>query len=298
MDNILQRYPGLVCPACCISDLGLNHDKIFCRACDTQYELLDDKYPILITPNGEICHEEISIQDQAAIRYETGRYQNTWARAYHDWWTELMISHVDVTGRILDNGCGAGKLFECLPKSDIIGLDLSTEMIRVAGTKNRRVLVSDSHQLPFSDGSFDTIFARSLLHHMTDFHKGILEMARVLRTGGEIVSVDTNKSMLSTLPRRVFGGRERFSNEHKNFERNELVQVFSKYLKVEHVSFFGYVAYPILGFPDIADIFRFFPFKKISYKILTKIDSLLECLPWIRTQGWAILIKARKTQTK
>lgn len=294
MDDILNRYPGIVCPACKISALESSDEVILCRSCGTNYELLDREHPILIPPNAKLSHEEIKIQDKVAINYENLRYQNSWARAYHEWWTRLMISQIDVAGRILDNGCGTGTLFEHLPNANIIGIDLSSEMIRLARARNKRVLVCDSHQIPFADESFDTIFARSLLHHLNDYHKGILEMTRVLCKGGEIVSVDTNKSILSTLPRRLLNKNDHFSNEHKNFHRHELIKAFSQHLDVEYVGFFGYVAYPILGFPDIADIFRFFPFKTISYNVLMKIDCLLARIPWVSSLAWALLIKAKK----
>ncbi len=298
MDDILNLYPGIVCPACKISALELSNELVLCKACGTNYELLDRECPILIPPNAKVSHEEIKIQDKAAVNYENLRYHKSWARAYHEWWTRLMISQVDVSGRILDNGCGTGALFEHLPNADIIGLDLSSEMIRLARTRSKRVLISDSQRIPFADESFDTIFARSLLHHLNDYHTGIQEMARVLCKGGEVVSVDTNKSVLSILPRRLLNKDGHFSNEHKNFHRQELIKAFSQQLDVQYVGFFGYVAYPILGFPDIINIFRFFPLKTTSYNVLMKIDCLLARIPWINSLGWALLIKAKKNHSK
>ncbi len=292
--GVLKLYPDVICPACNTPCLDMIEGEILCHTCDARYKLLDNQYPILIPPNAELFHNEIMIQDKVAINYEQIRYRNPWAQAYHEWWNHLMVSQVNVTGRILDNGCGTGTLFEVLPEADIVGLDMSQEMIRIAGEKNNRVMVCDSHHLPFSDESFDTVFARSLLHHLSDYHKGISEMSRVLRSGGEIVSVDTNKSILSSLPRKIFNKDEHFSEKHKNFHRLELVEAFSQYLTVEYVGFFGYIAYPVLAFPDIRDVFHFFPFKKLSYRILMKVDSLLARIPGIRSQAWALLIKARK----
>ena len=87
-----------------------------------------------------------------------------------------MISEVDVSGRNLDNGCGIGLFCERLPEADIVGLDISAEMLRVAGTKSDRALLADSQNIPFADETFDTIFARSLIHHLPDPERGISEM--------------------------------------------------------------------------------------------------------------------------
>ena len=139
-------------------------------------------------------------------------------------------------------------------------------------------------------------YLRRILGHLTQyFRKGIYEMARVVRTGGEIVAVDTNESILSRLPRKIFSSKEHFSSQHKNFHRTELIEAYSQCLQVESVGYFGYLAYPILGFPDIVNIFHFFPLKDLSYKMLMKTDSLLARIPGIRSQAWALLIKARKT---
>ena len=135
------------------------------------------------------------------------------------------------SGRVLDLGAGPGVLAEALgdTPADVISLDLSAEMVRHAGQRSPRVLAGSSLELPFPDESFDTIVARSLLHHLPDVDKGISEMARVLRPGGEVVTVDTNRSLVSTLPRKLFGKGEHFSEDHQNLDRKELVEHFAKH---------------------------------------------------------------------
>ena len=81
---------------------------------------------------------------------------------------------------------------------------------------------------------------------------------------------------------------------HKNLHRKELLPTFERHFAVERVRFFGYVAYPVLGFPDIKDLFRFFPAKRLSYRLLMATDALLARIPGIKTQSWGILVKGRK----
>ncbi len=297
MSNLLERFPNLVCPLCQKPALKLDNDEIRCQSCSEKYKLIDGKYPRMLPSNASISQQEVVVQDKVAVDYEHKRYSNPWSKAYHQWWTDLMISQVDISGKILDNGCGVGKLFDQLPDADITGLDISQEMVRLAGQKSECILIGDSQQLPFADETFDIVFARSLIHHLPNPSRGISEMARVLRHKGEIVSVDTNCTLLSSIPRALANRGEHFSEEHKNFHRKELLKMFASHFHIESVRFFGYIAYPILGFPDLIDLFRFFPAKNLSYKLLIATDEFISRIPLIRSQGWGLLIKGRKIQS-
>ncbi len=294
--DLRTNFPALICPACRKAQLEVRGDGIRCTSCNEQYTILDGRFPRLIPPDAEISQEEVAVQDSVAANYERIRYSNPWSAKYHQWWTDLMISEVDVSGRILDNGCGIGLFCERLPAADIIGLDISAEMLRVAGTKSDRALLADSQNIPFADATFDTIFARSLIHHLPDPERGISEMARVLTPGGEVVSIDTNRSLLSRLPRAVANRGEQFSEEHKNLHRKKLIEAFKKHFVVERVRFFGYVAYPLLGFPDLMNLFRFMPARRLAYDCLMAIDAGLALIPLVRTQSWGLLLKCRKVR--
>ncbi len=50
----------------------------------------------------------------------------------------------------------------------------------------QRVLGS-TERLPFATGTFDVVFTRSSLHHLKDINRGLAEMARVLKPGGQLV---------------------------------------------------------------------------------------------------------------
>jgi SAM-dependent methyltransferase len=104
----------------------------------------------------------------------------------------------EVTGRrILDAGCGSGPLFAALRERGAIvtGIDKSSGMLDVA----RRRLGPDAdlraadlaEPLPFPDRSFDDVIASLVLHYLQDWGPTLVEVRRVLTTGGRlIVSVD------------------------------------------------------------------------------------------------------------
>lgn len=289
MADILEAMPELACCKCKSSLEGT--DSLICTNCGAEYNI-QENIPCIVTEETLKLARDIEVQDKVAIEYEQKRYQSRYSRKYHDWWTGKMLSCVKTDGRILDNGCGIGLLFESMPQSDIVGLDLSMEMLRRSSKFSNNLVLASSEQLPFKDNSFDMVFCRSLLHHLPNAATAIKEMSRVLKPGGEGVMVETNRSILSSLPRKVANKGEHFSEEHKNLSRKVLVEMLEPYFQVDKVDYFGYTAYPVIGFPDIVDVFKYFPFKPAAYSILMSIDKLLSKIPLIRSQSWAILIKA------
>ena len=117
---------------------------------------------------------EIDTQDHVSDFYEEQRYKRPYARIYHDWWTQKMLSFVSCKGRVLDNGCGTGILSEAMPREgiELIGLDISHNMLQHASKRIERLVLGDSQRLPFADGAFDLVVGRSLLHHLPDPAKG------------------------------------------------------------------------------------------------------------------------------
>lgn len=286
--NILELIKELACPAC-KGDLQFENG-LRCRNCAKQYEV-HDEIPHMISDDMKNFAKEIAIQDRVAVEYEEIRYQDKYAKQYHDWWTEQMLAEVSTEGQILDNGCGVGNLFEKISGDRIIGLDLSIEMLRHAAKRSNRLVLGNSQELPFKDDSFDLVFCRSLLHHLPQPELAVREMHRVLRPKGEIVLVDTNASLLSVLPRIIANRGEHFSEEHKNLNRQIIERILGPYFSIDKVSYFGYIAYPLLGFPDLVSIFKYVPFKPFSASVLMSLDKFLSRIPLVRTQSWGILMK-------
>ncbi|KUL95334.1 SAM-dependent methlyltransferase [Bosea sp. WAO] len=97
---------------------------------------------------------------------------------------------------ILEIGVGTGltlPYFE--PDRQVVGADLSLDMLRVAKAKVesqglghvRGLLVMDACRLGFADRSFDAVTAQFVITLVPDPEQALSEMDRVLRPGGEIV---------------------------------------------------------------------------------------------------------------
>jgi len=100
--------------------------------------------------------------------------------------------------RILDVATGTGKQAFAFARSgyEVIGIDLSESMLKVAKKKNKygnvKFEVADATNLPFEESSFDVSCVSLGLHDMplTIREKALKEMARVTKTKGMIVIVD------------------------------------------------------------------------------------------------------------
>lgn len=103
------------------------------------------------------------------------------------------------TGKLLEVGVGTGlSLPDYKPDLEIVGIDLSTEMLekarqRVAdlGLKNIKGLHEmDAGELEFPDHSFDTVVAMYVMTVVPDPEKVMRELSRVTKPGGEVVIVN------------------------------------------------------------------------------------------------------------
>lgn len=290
--GIIERIPEIACPEC-KSELAEGID-LRCTGCDKAYEVTDGIAQMLDGSVKAIA-EEIAVQDSVAGEYEQKRYKDPYAQRYHAWWTDQMLRLIrQRDGRFLDNGCGVGLLFEKVTPEQAVGLDISSEMLRYAAKYSDQLILGNSQKLPFKDQSFDVVFCRSLIHHLPDPESAVKEIARVLRPKGEVVFADTNPSLLSVLPRLIANRGEHFSDEHKNMSRRKLQKLLEPYFKVERVVYFGYIAYPVFGFPDILPVFKYVPFKSLTEAVLMFIDNVLSKLPLIRSQSWGIIVKGEK----
>jgi len=248
--------------------------------------------------NGEIKEKEAKLQDKVSEFYEEIRYKKHYSKQWHDKNLNRMINLINADklkkGKILDNGCGTGILGDFLPTHNITGSDISREMVAKAKRKLSTAIVADSEALPFSNDTFDVIFARSLLHHLPDPEKGIYEAYRIIKPGGQIVFQDTLLSIFSFLPRKFANWRgEHFNESHRNFSKKELVKIIEKKFVIDKILFSGYFAY-LLGFPDVFDVSKYIPIKKIIIPLLYNLDKLIEKIPLVRNQSWGIIILAHK----
>jgi ubiquinone/menaquinone biosynthesis C-methylase UbiE len=100
-------------------------------------------------------------------------------------------------GEVLEVAAGTGLNLPCYPAEvTLTGLDLSEGMLAIARDRARRLgrpvtlRQGSAQQLPFADGSFDTVLCTFGLCAIADPAAAVAEMVRVLRPGGRLILVD------------------------------------------------------------------------------------------------------------
>lgn len=97
------------------------------------------------------------------------------------------------TGEVLEVAVGTGLNLPHYPADvTLTGIDLSDRMLDLARERDRHATLrqANAHELPFADGSFDTVVCTFGLCAIPDPDLAVAEMARVLRPGGLLILVD------------------------------------------------------------------------------------------------------------
>ena len=118
-------------------------------------------------------------------------------------WRREMIDHVTegAPGSVLDVATGpAGVALQLAARTNaaVTGIDLSEPMLRrgkhnvaAAGQQHRVALVlGRGEQLPFPDATFDALTFTYLLRYVADPRQTMAEIARVVRPGGVVASLE------------------------------------------------------------------------------------------------------------
>lgn len=93
--------------------------------------------------------------------------------------------------RLLDAGCGRGFLGERLAPfcGSYYGIDISSAALAIARDRVPRGIFHQGSvaKLPYADGCFDCVVCAEVLEHVPDYVRAIAELARVTRSGGQVL---------------------------------------------------------------------------------------------------------------
>jgi demethylmenaquinone methyltransferase / 2-methoxy-6-polyprenyl-1,4-benzoquinol methylase len=118
-------------------------------------------------------------------------------------WHDEMIAHVapGAPARILDVACGPAAVtcaLASMTTAAIVGIDLSHDMLGQGAVNVERqglaerisLVLGRGEQLPFADGAFDALTCTYLLRYVANPEATLAELARVVRPGGAIASLE------------------------------------------------------------------------------------------------------------
>lgn len=146
-------------------------------------------------------------------------------------------------GRVLEAGIGTGRNLEHYPPGvELSGVDVAGRMLerarRRAQELGREVELrrADVQELPYDDGTFDTVAAACLFCSVADPVRGLVELRRVVTSEGQILLLEHVRprnpvlgllaDLVSPLTRRLFGpSLNRRTEENARAAGLELVEV-------------------------------------------------------------------------
>lgn len=90
----------------------------------------------------------------------------------------------ELSGRMLDIGCGTKPYEPYLNVNEYIGVEIDTERSR---TTSKADVFYDGSRIPFDDGSFDSILANEVFEHVFNPGEFLTEVNRVLKLDGKFL---------------------------------------------------------------------------------------------------------------
>lgn len=130
-------------------------------------------------------------------------YDNTFPEHITNHYVEKRVHflsrYLKKNSRILDVGCGTGRLITNLPPSNgltVYGCDISIEMLKNTRLRDFRISCCLSDYLPYKDSAFDMVISAAVFHHLNSLEvalRTIDEMLRVTRKGGRVIIWDANQ---------------------------------------------------------------------------------------------------------
>ena len=114
-------------------------------------------------------------------------FNNT--RTYTWSWINETINDLPENSTICDIGCGNGRNMNN-KKYNFIGIDNSTELLKICQNKNLNVLQGDMCNIPLTDNSVDCVMCIAAFHHLSTPErrkKSLQEMKRITKPNGKII---------------------------------------------------------------------------------------------------------------
>jgi SAM-dependent methyltransferase len=154
----------------------------------------------------------VSGSEKAALRGEPGY---VW-RSGQERRLGMILEWTDLSGRLLDNGCGLGTYLAAFGRihSDKfrIGLEIEHDRAVKALDSAEGIIQGVGELLPFGDHSFDFVFSNEVIEHVADDRRYAAEMVRVTRPGGRILLFCPNRWYPVEQHGVYWRGRYRFGN--------------------------------------------------------------------------------------
>ena len=251
---------------------------------------------------------QIALHRTHADGYARVRRELVGTRLVNEYWNAEIYKWLPLRRdlAVLDNMCGTGVFLDRLSRDFqfVVGADISLDMVQRtsagARTQLKGLVCADADRLPFADSSFDVVNVRGALHHVNPVHTALSEMRRVLRPGGlAIISEPCDDFFVVRKMRELMYSRmSYFDEEEKTFLSADLVSALrSTGFRIRDRKRFGFLAYALLGYPDVVPRLEFLhhlPFSSALSRTLIAIDKVLARTPVVKNWSLVFFVAAER----
>jgi SAM-dependent methyltransferase len=108
---------------------------------------------------------------------------------------EKILNWSDLSGVLLDNGCGLGTYLEAFGQYSRQRFGLEVEIERALASKSHAegIVQAVGESLPYADDTFDFMLSNEVIEHVHDDALALSEMVRVLKVGGRLLIFCPNR---------------------------------------------------------------------------------------------------------
>jgi SAM-dependent methyltransferase len=153
---------------------------------------------------------------------------------------ELARLPVERGGRVLDAGCGSGRLLDTLTAyGEVSGLDMNPDSVAIARDRGHEdVHQGVVEQLPWPDDTFDLITSLDVVEHTADDRVSMRELKRVAKPGGRLlITVPALQALWST--------HDVFNNHYRRYDRRSMRALAADTgLTIERMTYFNSLLLP------------------------------------------------------
>lgn len=113
-----------------------------------------------------------------------GIFLNPFYFARKELWRAMSDFSPELSGRLLDIGCGSMPYKQLFPVNQYIGLEIDSPSARDKGIAD---FFYDGQKFPFESETFNSVLCNQVLEHVFNPEEFLSEIARILKPGGRLL---------------------------------------------------------------------------------------------------------------
>jgi SAM-dependent methyltransferase len=183
---------------------------------------------------------------ESGKNWQISGYEHYLFRKEKDMFTEAfveLITHKYHPRRILDLGCGDGKLIYMLRSCGVDAYGVDVSYYAITNSPVRRYIAwidVETEKLPYPNDSFDLVVSRQTMEHITHFRNVFTEVYRILSKGGfllfDVPTPNSKAAFMDITHINIWNKKEwiniieEYGFHYANFSEKQFFREYSKLL--------------------------------------------------------------------